>query len=501
VTNRIAAFFLSVFIISALLISSCKRIHDSTELGDDLVPTVDNVNTFDTIVTVETYNDSFTIGNVNALINDSSRIAKSGTHYVGTANDPLFGQTDARIFMELKPPAYKYFFEQPKDSLTVDSAVLVLDYVNTYGDTNILQTVNVFEIANLPSNVFKTDSNYLIRRNDLTYTTLLGSKTFAPNTLNDSIKVYLDTTKNQLRIRLNQGPGTEYIANKFLKVFDSSGAYSSDSAFRANFKGFAVVPGGGGNALMGFNLAGGKTKLALYYKFKKNGVDRDTVRYFGFNLANGVIPSSANANYIRRNYSGSPAGFSFAGGTTVQDDLIYLQNTPGTFARIKIPGLATVPNRVVHRAELIIEQIYHPSDEIFYKPDYLMLDVLDTSLKNYRYMPYDFTFDATNAPNLIGFGSIGRITDDGLGNRVATWKFNVSRYVQNYFTRREPLHEMRLMAPYVVFDIYKPNLNVVGYFNGVGLNSSIGIGRVRVAGGSYSDPTKRMRLRIVYSKI
>ena len=494
-TNRIAAFFLSLIIISALLVSSCKNIHDSIELGGDLVPAVDYVNTFDTIITVDTYNDSFTIGNANHLINDSTRMSKSGIHYVGKiTNDPLFGQTEAQLFMELKPPNYKYYFENHSDSLYIDSVVLVLDYKETFGDTNVMQTVNVYELANTPSNLMDADSNYLIRVPAFSKTggTFLGGKTFAPNILNDSIKAFKDTTRNQLRIKLDNSFGTR------LLQYDSSanGAYANDSAFKSKFKGFAIVSEGGGNAIMGFALASANTKLALYYRYENVPRQDTTVKYFPFNPI-----TCGNANYITRNYSGSPAGFSFAGGTTVLDDMVFLQNTPGTFARIKIPGLASVPNRVVHRAELIIEQVYDPSEEKFFKPEYLLLDVLDTALKNYRYMPYDFTFDQTNTPNLISFGTVGRITDDGLGNRVTTWKFNVSRYIQNYFTGNEPLHEMRLFAPYVVYDIYKPNQNVVGFYYGIGLNSAVARGRVRVAGGSYSDVNKRMRLRIVYSRI
>jgi hypothetical protein len=495
VTNRIAAFFLSLFIISVLLVSSCKHIHDSIELGDDLVPAVDYVNTFDTVISIETYNDSFTIGNSNHLINDSTRMSKSGIHYVGKiTNDPLFGQTDAKLFLELKPPNYKYYFENHSDSLFIDSVVLVLDYKETFGDTNALQTLRVYELDNVASNLFNADSNYLIRRQGFFYNQnlQLGSKTFAPNILNDSIKAYKDTTKNQLRIKLDNSFGTR------LLQYDSSasGAYANDSAFRSKFKGFAIVSEAGGNAIMGFSLTTANTKLALYYRYKNVPRQDTTVKYFPFNPI-----TSGNANYITRNYAGSPAGFSLAGGTTIQDDLVFLQSTPGTFTRVKIPGLAGVTNRVVHRAELIIEQVYHPSDEMFFKPEYLLLDVLDTALKNYRYMPYDFTFDQTNTPNLISFGTVGRITDDGLGNRVTTWKFNISRYVQNYLTGNEPLHEMRLFAPYVVYDIYKPNQNVVGYYFGIGLNSAVARGRVRVYGGSYSDPTKRMRLRIVYSRI
>lgn len=490
--KRIAAFCFSLLILTtAFYFGSCKRIHEATTLGDGLIPTVDNVNTFDTIISVETYNDSFTIGNADKLVNDSTRIGKSTIHYVGRIeNDPLFGKSNAELYMELKPPTYKYYFENPFDSLFLDSVVLVLDYKETFGDTNALQTVNVYELADIPSNLFKADSNYLLRINGFSKNGLLGSKTFAPNILNDSIKAFKDTTKNQLRVRLNNSFGDR------LLQYDSSatGAYTSDSAFKSKFKGFAVLSEAGGNALMGFNLPG--SKLALYYRNKKVPNQDTLVRYFTFNPV-----LSGNSNYITRNYNGFPIATALSGGTTTQDDLIYLQGTPGTFARIKIPDLLTVGNRVVHRAELIVEQVYHPSDDIFFKPEQLFLDVLDTALKDYRYVPYDFLIDASGSPNLVSFGTQGRLTTDAGGNPVHEWKFNLSRYIQNILTKKEPLPEFRLFAPYIVIDIYKPSSNFNGIFSAIGVNSAVARGRVRVAGGNYIDPTKRMRLRIVYSKI
>jgi hypothetical protein len=496
VNKRIAAFCFSLLILTtAFYFGSCTRIHDSTELGDELIPAVDNVNTFDTVVSVLSYNDSFTIGNADRLLNDSTRMAKSAIHYVGRINnDPLFGTTDAQLFFELKPPTFKYYFENfSSDSLFIDSVVLVLDYQETFGDTDALQTVNVYELANTSSNLFKTDSSYLLRVKSFTEGNLLGTKTFAPSILNDSIKAYKDTTKNQLRIRLDDAFGTR------LLLYDSSAtsAYAGDSAFRSKFKGFAVTSSGG-NALMGFSLAGANTKLALYYHYYNKLPNIDTaVRYFSFNAA-----TCGNANYIKRGYSGFPIATALSGGTTTPDDLLYIQATPGTFARIKMPDLSTVTNRVVHRAELIVEQISHPlSDPKFFNPEMLFLDVLDTALKDYRYMPYDFTIDQSGSPNLTGFGASGKATTDAGGNPIQVWKFNMTRYVQNVLTKKEPVHDLRLFAPYIVDDTYKPSLSSVGGVYFIGVNSSVARGRVRVAGGNFADPTKKLRLRIVYSKI
>ncbi len=491
--NRKSSFFyFPVFIVVfSLLVSSCTRINETTDLGDGLIPAVDNINTFDTLITVETYNDSFRLASADRLLTDSFRMIKSDIHVLGKiSNDPLFGSTDAKIYLQLKPLNYKYAFENHTDSLFIDSVVLVLDYVQSFGDTNVLQSVNVFEMAQSPTRIFKFDSNYLIRNVSFPTSTLLGQKIFAPSILNDSIKAFRDTTKNQLRIRLDNNFGDR------LLDYDSSatGAYFSDSAFRSKFRGFAIESTSG-NALMGFDLASGKTKLAIYYRFKNVPRQDTTVRYFTFNAV------SANANYVtRNNYIGSPAFSTFGGG---QDDLVYLQNTPGTFTKIKIPDLLTVSNRVVHRAELIAEQVYHSSDALFTTPTGLMLDVLDTALKNYRYMPYDFSFDPqSGSTNLLGFGSFGKIGVDGSGNAIRVWKFDISRYVQNALTRREPFHELRLFTAYQSFDLYQPTIfSQSGFINPIALNTVIAMGRVRLAGGNYVDATRRMRIRIVYSKL
>ena len=123
------ALTLGVLITSTLiLLVSCKKINESTTLGDGLIPAVDNITTFDTTITVEAFNDTFSIAT------DTTYYSSSYTHFLGQINnDPFFGKTDAKIFLELKPPSYKYTFSNKPDSLHIDSVVLVLDYVEGYG--------------------------------------------------------------------------------------------------------------------------------------------------------------------------------------------------------------------------------------------------------------------------------------------------------------------------------------------------------------------------------
>lgn len=483
--NRQSELLLGVCIASFVILFSCKKINEATELGGGLIPTVDNITTFDTTLSVETYNDIF------ALLNDSTQSFGSDEHFLGKIeNDPIFGKTDARIFLELKPTSYKYSFLNRPDSVHIDSVVLVLDYKETYGDTMVPQTINVYEVDQ--SSDFRVDSNYFINRNTFTYTNMLGSKTIIPSQLKDSVKVYLDTTKSQLRIPLSSS-----FANR-IQNFDSTagvnGAFYSDSAFRTKFKGFALQSVAGGNAIMGFDLEGANTKLAIYYRYDKNGVMNfdTTVTYWGFT---GI---SASANYIQRDHSGTQV-LSTAGGGA--DDLVYIQSTPGTFTTIKIPALGTLSNRLVHRAELIMEQVYDASDTMFPPPSFLFVDAYDASVSKFRTLPYDVQPDASGALNLASFGVTPFNTLDGSGRIVKTWRFNFSRYVQHVLTQTLPLYEFRLFAPYYVREQYgiPPILEDVTRL--LYVNSTFGKGRVRLAGGGPVTNPQRMRLRIIYSKI
>lgn len=492
--NRQLLLLLGVTIASSIIVfSSCRKINDATTLGGDLIPVVDNINTFDTSISVQTFNGLFD------NLSDSQRLERSEEFFLGKINnDPLFGGTDAMMFLELKPTIYKFSFQNAnKDSLYLDSVVLILNYIETYGDTLIPQTVNVYEIDQNASQPFKSDSAYLIRTNPFinSYNTLLGTRTFLPAVLNDSVKAYKDTTKNQLRIKLDQNNFGRRLLD-YDSTSGANGAYLSDSAFKTKFKGFALQSTGTGNAVMGFDLGGSNTKLAIYYRYDKMGKRDTTVEYFRFTTL------SAAANYIQRNHTIGEI-------STVQgpaeDNLVYLQNTPGSFARIKIPDLLTIGNRLIHRAELIVEQVHdnNNTDTIFPAPEFLYLDAFDPTIilpkKQFRTIPYDLTFDGSDY-NRSSFGSYPINTVDGSGNKIKVWKFNISRYVQHVLTATSTLYDLRLSAPYSVRSEYGtppvvsdqtlvlfPNLN------------GIVKGRVRVGGGNHT--TQRMRLRLIYSKI
>lgn len=499
--KRYAALsFIAIFAVIFVFIG-CKKLNESTDLGGGLIPPVDNINTFDTSITVLSYND--TLG----IQNDSIRLGTSEEFFLGKINnDPFFGKTDARLFLQLKPASYPFAFNNINgpDSLFIDSVVLVLDYVETYGDTITPQTLNVYEVDQ--SSNFVPDSAYLIRQNNFTYSNLLGTRTVAPQALKDSVKTLDgDTTNYQLRIKLNNSFGTRLL-NYDSTVNPLRGAYANDSVFRSKFKGFALQSMNTGNAIMGFDLANGRTKLAVYYRYYKNKPNIDTATaYFTFVTGAATGSNSAAANHIIRDYTGTPALASLNNGSG-SDPILYMMNTPGTYASIKIPDLALVNNRVVHRAELYMEELYDISDSTFRAPDYMYLDAVDPSIttaQKFRTIPYDLHVNSSGSALDYGpFGVAPVYATDPFGNRIRTWHFNMTRYVQHLLTRTQSLYEFRLFPAYRFVEQFgiPPGADVGTV---IAINPSIAKGRVRLIGstGPLDTNPRKMKLRLIYSKL
>ena len=164
------------FLFLFILISGCTKI-DNTNIGADLLPAVDNVNTFDTVLDV-------IANNFDSVLTDCTKIYPSDDHVLGTINnDPYFGTTIASIFTELKPDFFPYTLPASFANISLDSIVLVLSYKRGYGDTTVPQKVNVYQAG--PD--FKFDSSTNACSSPSHDLLLLGSTQYTPQDLNDSV--------------------------------------------------------------------------------------------------------------------------------------------------------------------------------------------------------------------------------------------------------------------------------------------------------------------------
>lgn len=480
----VALFFTFLFSLLA-----CRKINESTELGYDLIPPIDNVTTFDTTIAVLTDNKLFSDTAETDFIDDLA---------IGTINnDPEFGSTRADAYFTMRPFTFGTFpfLDRVGDSVAIDSVVLQLAYKGAFGDTMTPQTFNVYEISNTSD--FHDTAFYRYNHPDFAlYPTVLGSKTFSFSQLNDSVRVVRkgDTTKvaNVLRIPL----GTS-IGQKFFD-YDTTG-FKSDSAFRLRFKGFAVKTNGSGNGLGYFNAGDLTSKLIIYYKAQLNGIDSSAKTEFyheyiapqqGVKKTSPVNFRLGQANIIRRNNAGNYNAYLNNG--TAEDDRVYIQSMPGSAGHIRIPAITGIPNSIVHRAELIIYRIPSAMENIFTPPSRLFLD----KITNAGDTAYVFQKDLYNSSGTLQYEIFG-----GLPDRNNVYKFNITRYVQGVVSNKERNLTLRLYAPvrtelYFPADTATKKLSYVYQILGQPAN-----GRIVVAGGNFADPSVRMRLRIIYSKL
>lgn len=471
----------SLIVFSALLFSQCTKIK-GTDIGAELLPIVDNIVTFDTTFDVITT----TYVTPDSLMPRIGRDANgnAGQYILGhISNDPQFGKTTASIFFELLPPAFPYFFQNTSDSLYLDSAVLCLRWTNTFGDTNAIQSINVHRISEL----IRVDTVYNTSKS-VRYGELIGSKTFAPKILDDSIYTFRQTRVNQLRIQLNNSFARSLLA------FDTSARspYYNDTIFRDFFKGFALIPqtnGSSANALMSFAMSDTSTHLRIYYKYDKNGIRDTTYRDFRFNS----LYPGAGVNNVKRVYNGSQASLHI-GDKPRGDSLVYLQAAPGTYSLLQIPGLNEFKqkkgNVMVHLAKLSMEEVETPGrrPNLFGTPEFLYLEYLDTVKNAYSPLLSDAFLDGQFEP--LYFGGLRKYVSDFNNNIYSTYNMNVTRYLQGIITRNNPNFKLKLFAPYA--------LRYEDLLISFALNN-LARGNVVLGGGSHS--TKKMKFRVIYSKL
>ncbi len=468
--------FTGIFLASVLfsLVLSCSKI-DFTEIGSELIPAVDNINTFEMILPVDSD---------NILFDDTTQMFEE-PHGIGILEDPEFGKTDAALYFTLEPIAFGTYPFLKKDTVYIDSLVLSLGYTQAYGDSSSIQH---FEVREIDENaVFVKDSAYRISDEPFSVnSTVLGSKTVNFQSLDDSVfyNNYKDSvrTKNELRIHLDTN-----FARRFVN-YDTASEFKNDSIFKERFKGLEIRA----------NEAMSPVKRALAY-FDINNTDRTKLTFYCRVVRNGVTDTinpvfryssdDPNANIIKRTPSAAYA--SAVNNGIDKDEVLYIQSSPGSYAKLNIPGLDTMTNKVIHLAELVVETLPTQEANFFTGPNILFLDALSDDNDSAFSIRYDF-IPVQTAP----FYDIGTL---GGTLRNSKYSFNISRFVQGIVTRNEKNYTLRLHAPYI------ENLNYVGAdgfisrYRPMYISTPVAKGRTVVGGGRH--PEKPVRLRIIYSKI
>lgn len=509
----------SIFIIAFILLLSvwgCTKI-DTTTLGSDLIPAVDNVHTFA---------DTFPIAGTQGLFNDSTRMSRGDYHPLGSiTNDPVFGTTTADLYLQLKPDFYPFYFGNIGDTIndvidpaigsngtSFDSAVLCLSYKTFYGDSNVTakQRLTVYQMDNnLDLTQFK-DSSYLLNflPTSTNFETQIGTADVdpRPSVLSGYTRFKgskKDSINNQIRIKLSNSFLQSLIGFNRDTITGHNGMYYSDSLFKERIKGFRIKADGTGNGLFYVSLTDAATRLEIHYKKVRNSVI-DTA-YSVFSFSSGItVPISAQATHLERNRTGATMLTDTAG-------VLYIQAQPGSYANLSIPQLSRFQNSIIHRAEIVVEQIptADPLDKIMLPPAYLYLDIANDTgtIPGSKFKPvyYDLSTSTLYNPDNLGsiytlfvndainynyFGGYIRVKDAGAATQHYYYTFNVSRHVQHIVTNGINNYNFRLYAPFKI-DYYGLSFPY---------RNNVADGRVKIGNGNNTAGYK-MYMRIVYSKI
>ncbi|MBN9349125.1 MAG: DUF4270 family protein [Chitinophagaceae bacterium] len=464
-------------LLAAILFSACTKI-DTTSVGSELIPGVDNINTFDTSFNI--------IGTNYDNSSECDSVSRNDLQALGIiSNNPLFGGSQANMYLELKPFSYPYTLPAHDDqTMVVDSVVLILRYSHSYGDSTVPQHVSVYEVSD-PMDFTKPYKTCDLLSHE---SQLLGEKTFIPKNLDDSIHAFKENDANELRIPISNSWG--------LSLINNIPNISSDSAFKLFFKGFAIIAdqSAGGQALNYFNLNSSATRLAVYTRSSKDTVKDSTILNLTFN------GNSAQANYVHVDRNSSEIT-QFLSQPSTGDSILYIQSTPGSYALLKIPGLNGFPNSVINQAQIIAEQVYEPSATPFSVPRQLFIEIADPSNPGqYKLVPCDFTMTELQS-GFSHFGGRPKTITNNSGQLVAQYNFDVSRYIQSIVTRGATNAVIKLSAPFYIQNTTAAYVDTCD--NPISLFSfntnNIGEGGVKLNGTNVT-PT-HIRLRVVYSKL
>jgi hypothetical protein len=488
--------FLPITLVSSFLIFlinfSCTKL-DTTTLGSDLIPVVDNINTFADTLDIDAFQGYF---------NDTTKVNNSEAHALGNiSNDPLFGTTRASVYLQFKPAFFPFYLGNATDTIVgIDSMFVTLSYLGAYGDSVTPQQIQVQQIL---------DSNFKNNPADLRSVQyapamlgpVLGSTTVVMQDLKNQVRFGYkkDSVVNQIRIPITN----QAFINSFTD-FDSTlnNPYHDTATFRNFFNGFAITPAGNsGNGLIYVSVSDTKTRIEVHYRSRNKNVF-DT-SFATFHLLS--TDRSTSSNGIIRNYSGFPVA-------SPGNDNVYLQTSPGTYANLKIDSLGKLSNRIIHRAEIVMEQVPGDaiSDSLFEAPSYLYLDLLDSTSGNPKWKtiyfdlnpatPYDpdfktgYPFFPAAGVDPTYFGGTRKFKKDASGKSVVYYDFNVTRYVQQLVTKAKPNYTLRVF-PAFNFSYPQYSKTIYSYYN------NIANGRVRLATQTNPDLRKRPKMIIIWSKI
>lgn len=356
---------------------------------------------------------------------------------IGYMNDDVFGTSTAALYSQIKPSGTSSAQDFSKSRF--DSLVITLAYKEFYGDSEVVQTFQVFEVTETIS-----DTAYYSNKTFTTSLTLLGERPFNPKNRTDSILIGTTKFAPHIRIKLTDDFGK--------RVFDNFNTITD------NLKGIYIkalsTTGEGG--IITFDATSVVTGMTLYYIKDTTSSTLETSS-ISFTVNGSSISRAQNFTHDFTTAT-NPIIFN---NQTIGEEKCYVQPMGGVRTKIEFPYLLNYVSNLpvaINKAELVITVLPGTDSELAPSARLSMAAIgSDGKLLN---LP-----DATSQ-TATGFG--GTLYN---GNQ---YRFNIAQYVQQVLTEKRTDYGLYLLA--------EPRSQVAN--------------RVIIAGGGNTDATIRMKLQL-----
>lgn len=364
---------------------------------------------------------------------------------LGYVNDPVFGQTSADLFTQIRPGSEVVDFDP---NIILDSAVVIIPILGFYGDTSSSFRVNIFEL----NEGLVDTATYFSNRDFSTKPLVIGTKQLRFSS--DSVKVAVFRGNNlpdtfrleqpQIRIPLD----INYARNTFVNA--PAGTYDNLNSFRNYFKGIAIKI----NQFQSFGTGGLATvdvtnfsqgRILFYYRRKNNNVETRLIQNFFFDRGN------AQSSKFTNNFSGTPVAAALAN-PSVNQSVAYIKPLGGVKTKITFPFLQNLKaqgNIAINKAELLIKiqpgsdaRPFNPAPFIYmnrgFMPNGSTIEVPDGDILDLRFRnDFDGRYDPLekvyrlNVTRLVQDLLTGKTTDDNLFLTLQNTATSAERLILN----------------------------------------------------------------------
>lgn len=427
-----------------LVFASCKKSPDT--IGNNLISENNYIGVYHTDtaeIICHSYFDSVSTKNTNYAL-------------LGSMKDPVFGHSEAGFFSQFRMSlAGQSFGVNP----ILDSLVLQLSIANYYGDTNVMQTVHVYELMDTLSG---NSSYYNHSSVDYSPVDHASSYQFRPYPRTALHVLSNDTVRHAIiRIPLSTALG------EFLMNLDTV-AYSQPDYFKNSFKGLYVIcdPVSQPGAITSVSLTdNANTLLQLYYHHAETPGKAMRYDYY-------VTSSDVYFNRIEHDYTQGSVDFVdqlINGNTESGQQMVYLQSMGGIRTRIYMPNLEHWSDSldgshiVVNEAKLVLPVAEMTMDSLFRLPSSFVL--LGFNADSTTYLLPDYYEGATY------FGGSYNSSEQSV-------VFRISEYMQSLISEKKENHGLSLGI------------------NGAGYNA-----HRMLVNGPQSNGERKMRLEVTYSLV